>query len=267
MLAGLALLLGLGPVVYPPLAMASGSSIVPGLSALAFSGVFLFAGWQERDSNWRFGITDRRLLLVGGNKLFRNALPGELRRVRIKGNLVYWHQEVTAGSGSAARNRRDIGFRGMRDPEAVKAGIEEAMGAGTLGGYPAVGVRCTITGGSFHDVDSSDVAFKIAAGMAFQDAFAYGNPALLEPVMLAEVVTPEQYFGDVVNDLTTRRAQIVEVTSAAGDSKTIQLRVPLANMFGYATALRSVTQGRATYSMEPHSYEPVPAEQQRELLS
>jgi len=150
---------------------------------------------------------------------------------------------------------------------AVKFGINEAMGAGTLGGYPAVGVRCRITGGSYHDVDSSDVAFKIAAGMAFKDAFAYGNPVLLEPVMLAEVVTPEQYFGDVVNDLTTRRAQIVEVTSATGDSKTIELRVPLANMFGYATALRSVTQGRATYSMEPHSYEPVPAEQQRELLS
>jgi len=150
---------------------------------------------------------------------------------------------------------------------AVKYGIEEAMGAGTLGGYPAVGVRCRITGGSFHDVDSSDVAFKIAAGMAFQDAFEGGSPVLLEPVMLAEVVTPEQYFGDVVNDLTTRRAQIVEVTSATGDSKTIELRVPLANMFGYATALRSVTQGRATYSMEPHSYEPVPVEQQRELLS
>ncbi len=152
-------------------------------------------------------------------------------------------------------------FRG-----AVKAGIEDAMGAGTLGGYPAVGVRCRITGGSYHEVDSSDVAYKIAAGMAFQDAFGRGKPILLEPVMLAEVVTPEQYFGDVINDLTTRRAQIVEVSQAAGDSKTIELRVPLANMFGYATALRSVTQGRATYTMEPHSYEPVPAEQQREIL-
>ncbi|MFO8081612.1 MAG: elongation factor G [Armatimonadota bacterium] len=150
---------------------------------------------------------------------------------------------------------------------AVESGIEEAMGAGTLGGYPAVGIRCTITGGSFHEVDSSDVAFKVAAGMAFQNAFAAGKPVLLEPVMAAEVVTPEQYFGDVVNDLTTRRAQIVEVKDSAGDTKTIELRVPLANMFGYATALRSLTQGRATYNMEPHSYEPVPADQQQELLS
>ena len=148
----------------------------------------------------------------------------------------------------------------------VRSGIEEVMGAGTLAGYPAVGVRCVVTGGSFHEVDSSDVAFKIAGGMAFQDAFRAGHPVLLEPVMAAEVVTPEQYFGDVVNDLTTRRAQIVEVESSAGDAKTIQLRVPLANMFGYATALRSLTQGRATYSMEPHSYEPVPPDQQRELI-
>ena len=85
--------------------------------------------------------------------------------------------------------------------------------------------------------------------------------------MAAEVVTPEQYFGDVVNDLTTRRAQIVEVAASAGDTRVIYLRVPLANMFGYATALRSVTQGRATYTMEPDSYQPVPEDQQRELLA
>ncbi len=149
---------------------------------------------------------------------------------------------------------------------AVEDGIEEAMGSGTLGGYPAVGIRCTVTGGSFHEVDSSDVAFKVAAGKAFQDAFSRGKPVLLEPVMAAEVVTPEDYFGDVVNDLTTRRAQIIEVKASAGDTKTIDLRVPLANMFGYATAVRSLTQGRATYSMEPHSYEPVPTDQQEELL-
>ncbi len=149
---------------------------------------------------------------------------------------------------------------------AVQAGVEEAMGAGTLGGYPAVGIRCIVTGGSFHEVDSSDVAFKIAASQAFAKAFAGGAPVLLEPVMAAEVVTPEQYFGDVVNDLTTRRAQIVEVKAGAGDVRTIELKVPLANMFGYATALRSLTQGRATYTMEPDRYEPVPEQQQRELV-
>lgn len=150
---------------------------------------------------------------------------------------------------------------------AVESGIEEAVGAGTLAGYPAVGIRCIVTGGSFHEVDSSDVAFKVAANMAFQRAFEAGAPRLLEPVMAAEVVTPEQYFGDVVNDLTTRRAQIIEVTASSGDTRTIDLRVPLANMFGYATALRSLTQGRATYTMEPDSYQPVPEDQQRELVS
>jgi len=210
---------------------------------------------------------------VAYRETIRQACYGEARFVRQTGGRgQYGHVklELEPMSTDEGLDYEDASKGDEIPPDfrnAVKAGIEEAMGAGTLGGYPAVGVRCRIIGGSFHEVDSSDVAFKIAAGMAFQDAFSHGGPVLLEPVMLAEVVTPEQYFGDVVNDLTTRRAQIVEVTSAAGDSKTIELRVPLANMFGYATALRSVTQGRATYSMEPHSYEPVPPDQQRELLS
>lgn len=161
--------------------------------------------------------------------------------------------------------------KGDKIPEefksAVESGVVEAMGGGTLAGYPAVGIRCTVLGGSFHEVDSSEVAFKIAAGQAFQRAFDRGRPVLLEPVMAAEVVTPEQYFGDVLNDLTTRRAQIVEVKATAGDTRTIELKVPLANMFGYATALRSLTQGRATYTMEPDRYQPVPEEQQQELVS
>jgi elongation factor G len=115
-------------------------------------------------------------------------------------------------------------------------------------------------------VDSSEIAFRVAASRAFQKAFAAGKPILLEPLMAAEVVTPEQYFGDVVNDLTTRRAQIIAVRAGTGDTRVIELRVPLANMFGYATALRSLSQGRATYSMEPDRYEPVPMEKQRELV-
>jgi len=149
---------------------------------------------------------------------------------------------------------------------AVEAGVREAMGAGTLAGYPVVGIECTVLGGSFHEVDSSDIAFRVAAARAFQNAFRAGAPVLLEPVMAAEVVTPEQYFGDVVNDLTTRRAQIVEVTATSAGARTIELRVPLANMFGYATALRSLTQGRATYTMEPDRYQPVPEDQQREMV-
>ncbi len=153
-------------------------------------------------------------------------------------------------------------FRG-----AVETGVRDGMRSGTLAGYPVVGVKVTILGGSFHEVDSSDVAFKVAAARAFAAGFGAGRPVLLEPLMLTEVVTPDEYFGDVVNDLTTRRAQILKVEPISGNARTISLRVPLANMFGYATALRSVSQGRATYSMEPDRYERVPQDKQDELLT
>ena len=148
---------------------------------------------------------------------------------------------------------------------AVQMGVEDALRAGSLAGYPVVGVKVTALGGSFHEVDSSELAFKVAAARAFAKAFSKGQPVLLEPLMAAEVLTPDQYFGDVVNDLTTRRAHILDVKQTGGNARTIELRVPLANMFGYATALRSLTQGRATYTMQPDRYEPVPKEKQEEL--
>ncbi len=141
--------------------------------------------------------------------------------------------------------------------KAVEAGLKEAMESGPLAGYPSTRIRATLLGGSSHDVDSSDVAFRVAAGMALRDAYLKASPALLEPVMLAEVVTPEQYMGDVVNDLNSRRAVIDSMKSLPGDTQEIVARVPLALMFGYSTALRSLSQGRATYTMEPDSYEPV----------
>ncbi len=149
---------------------------------------------------------------------------------------------------------------------AVRNGVEDAMRGGSLAGYPATGIKVTVLGGSFHEVDSSDVAFKLAATRAFQAAFEAAEPVLLEPLMATEVVTPEQYFGDVINDLTTRRAQILDTKITPGNTRTIDLRVPLANMFGYATALRSLTQGRATYTMRPDTYQPVPAERQSKLV-
>jgi len=149
---------------------------------------------------------------------------------------------------------------------AVRAGVEEAMQAGALAGYPTLGVKVTVLGGSYHEVDSSELAFRVAAARALNKALRAGQPVLLEPVMAAEVITPEQYFGDVLNDLTTRRAQILEVRQTAGNTRTIEFRVPLASMFGYATALRSLTQGRATYTMKPDRYEPVPQSKQDELL-
>ena len=141
---------------------------------------------------------------------------------------------------------------------AVEAGLREALDGGPLAGYPATRIKATLLDGSFHEVDSSDIAFRIAAGMAFRDAYARAAPVLLEPIMAAEVITPEQYMGDVVNDLNTRRAEIDKMVAGAGDTQTIHVRVPLAGMFGYSTTLRSLSQGRATYTMEPQSYQPVP---------
>jgi len=140
---------------------------------------------------------------------------------------------------------------------AVEAGMHDALEAGPFRGYPVVDVRAVVLDGSAHDVDSNEVAFKIAAAMAFREAYMRGNPVLLQPVMLVEVVTPETHMGDVMNDLIARGGSIQQMRPSPGDTQTIIAEAPLARMFGYATALRSLTQGRATYMMEPHSYEPV----------
>ncbi len=140
---------------------------------------------------------------------------------------------------------------------AVNKGIQEQMEGGVLAGYPMVDVRVTLYDGSFHEVDSSEMAFKIAGSIGFKDGAGRGAPVLLEPVMKVEVVTPEDYLGSVTGDLSRRRGILSEtVSSAAG--KIIKAEVPLEQMFGYATALRSATQGRATYTMEFSKYTPVP---------
>ncbi len=139
----------------------------------------------------------------------------------------------------------------------VDLGIQEAMESGTLAGYPVVDVRVTLADGSYHDVDSSEIAFKVAGSMAFKAAMQRGKPALLEPVMAVEVVTPEEYLGDVMGDLNARRGQ-VEGLEPRGNAQVIKARVPLATMFGYATALRSTTQGRATFTMQFDRYQQVP---------
>jgi elongation factor G len=141
---------------------------------------------------------------------------------------------------------------------AVESGIREAAETGILGGFPMVDARATLTGGSYHEVDSSDMAFKIAASMGFKEAAQRGQPVLLEPVMRVEVITPEEYMGEVIADLNARRGRIVAMDQQA-KSRMIRVLVPLAEMFGYATAVRSATQGRATYTMEPSHYEEVPS--------
>lgn len=145
---------------------------------------------------------------------------------------------------------------------AVEAGSKDALESGPSNGYPVVDVRVVVTDGSAHDVDSNEMAFKIAAGMAFREAYVKGAPEILEPVMTVEVVTPETYMGDVMNDLIARRGNIVEMRPSPGNTQTIVAHTPLAQMFGYATQLRSLTQGRATYTMQPHAYYPAPKEKE-----
>ncbi len=139
----------------------------------------------------------------------------------------------------------------------VDLGIQEAMESGILAGYPVVDLRVELVDGSYHDVDSSEMAFKVAGSMAFKTAMQRAKPKLLEPVMAVEVVTPEEYLGDVMGDLNSRRGHI-EHLEPRGNAQAIRARVPLATMFGYATDLRSTTQGRATFTMQFDRYEEVP---------
>ncbi|HEX2370490.1 MAG TPA: elongation factor G [Acidimicrobiia bacterium] len=149
---------------------------------------------------------------------------------------------------------------------AVDDGIEEALDNGILAGYPLVDVRATLLDGSYHDVDSSEMAFRIAGSIALQEAAKRAGVKLLEPIMAVEVVTPEDYLGDVIGDLSSRRGR-VESMNQRGNSRVVAALVPLAEMFGYATDLRSRTQGRATYTMHFHSYQDVPDSIAQEIVS
>jgi elongation factor G len=148
----------------------------------------------------------------------------------------------------------------------VDAGIQEALTSGILAGYPTVDVRILLTYGSYHDVDSSEMAFKIAGSMAVKKALRAASPVLLEPVMAVTVTTPDDYMGDVIGDLSSRRGR-VEGMDQQGSSHVINAQVPLADMFGYATDLRSRTQGRATYTMQFHSYNEVPESISKEIIA
>jgi elongation factor G len=149
---------------------------------------------------------------------------------------------------------------------AVDSGIQEAMNSGVLAGFPIVDVRVTLVYGSYHDVDSSEMAFKIAGSMAFKKAVRAAHPVLLEPIMEVEVVAPEDNLGDVIGDLSSRRGRI-EGMEQRGASHVVRAQVPLSDMFGYATDLRSRTQGRATYTMQFDSYQEVPESVSREIIA
>ena len=142
---------------------------------------------------------------------------------------------------------------------ACKKGIEEAVLNGVVGGYPVIDVEVDIIDGSYHEVDSNELAFKMAAIFAVKDAFKKAKPILLEPIMKVENITPEEYQGDIMGDLNRRRGEHQGHRDARATSAIINAEVPLAEMFGYATAIRSLSKGRSSYSMEPSHFEQVPA--------
>ncbi|MDN3399693.1 elongation factor G [Psychrobacter sp. APC 3426] len=150
---------------------------------------------------------------------------------------------------------------------AVDKGIQERMKNGVLAGYPIVGVKATLYDGSYHDVDSDELSFKMAGSIAFRKGFMAANPALLEPVMKVEVETPEDYMGDIMGDLNRRRGMVQGMEDLPGGTKQIRAEVPLAEMFGYATQMRSMSQGRATYSMEFQKYAEIPKSVAESIIS
>ena len=149
---------------------------------------------------------------------------------------------------------------------AVDAGIQGAMQAGVLAGYPVVDVKVTLYDGSYHEVDSSEMAFKIAGSMAFKEACRKANPVILEPIMKVSIIVPDDYMGDVIGDVSARRGNVLGMLPR-GNAQQIDANIPLSNMFGYATDLRSRTQGRGQYAMEPSHYIELPKSLQEEIIT
>jgi elongation factor G len=182
------------------------------------------------------------------------------------GHVVINFEPTPPGGGFVFEDKIVGGVIPREFIKPVEAGIREALENGVLAGYPMVDVKATLVFGSYHDVDSSEMAFKIAGSMAVKEAARKANPVLLEPVMEVEVVTPADFLGDVIGDLSSRRGKIGGMTQR-GDAQVVAADVPLAEMFGYSTQLRSMTQGRAVYSMQFDHYEEVPKNIAEQIIS
>jgi len=198
--------------------------------------------------------------------------------------IDYTHKKQSGGAGQFGRVIMDVeplvgseanyefvnAVTGGRIPReyipSVDNGCQEAMQTGVLAGYPMVNVKVTLQDGAYHDVDSSELAFKIAGSMAFKEGCRKAGPVLLEPIMSVEVVTPEDFMGDVIGDLNSRRGQIQAMDERSG-AKVVRAIVPLSEMFGYVGDLRSRTQGRASYTMEFDSYAQVPEFVSKEIIA
>jgi elongation factor G len=209
---------------------------------------------------------------VAYREAFRTTVRTEGRFVRQSGGRgQYGHvwvefEPLPPGTGYQFESKIIGGAIPREYIAPVDAGIRDAMQSGILAGYPVVDVKATLYDGSYHDVDSSEMAFKIAGSMAFKNGMQKANPALLEPVMRLEIIVPEEYMGEVIGDLTSRRGRMEGMENRAG-AQIIRGYVPLAEMFGYATDLRSKTQGRGNYTMEFAAYEEVPKSVSEEVLA
>jgi elongation factor G len=208
---------------------------------------------------------------VAYKETIRKPAKGEGKYIKQTGGRgQYGHAKIelepAPGEGYVFENETSGGSIPKEFIKPIDMGIKEALERGILAGYPVVDVRVKLYDGSFHDVDSSEMAFKIAGSMAFQDASKKASPVLLEPIMKVEVVTPDDYTGAVTGDLTARRGHL-EGQIARGGSQIITALVPLSNMFGYSTDLRSRTQGRATYSMHFEKYAEAPKNVSEEVIA
>jgi len=200
---------------------------------------------------------------VAYRETFKKSLESEGKFIKQSGGRgQYGHVWLKLEPQPAGKGYEFVdGIKGGRVPReyipAVKKGVEEALQEGVLAGYPVVDVKVTLFDGSYHEVDSNENAFKMASIFAFKDGMRAGTPTLLEPIMAVEVETPEEKMGDVMGDLASRRGVIQGMDELPG-GKAIKAEVPLGEMFGYSTTLRSLTQGRATYTMEFKHYAEAP---------
>src|SRR5881398_388568 len=200
---------------------------------------------------------------VAYKETIRKAVEHEAKFIRQTGgrgqygHVVLRVEPLPAGGGFEFVDGTKGGVIPREYIPAIEKGVKEAMESGVLAGYPVVDVKATVVYGSYHEVDSSEIAFKIAGSMAFKEAMAKASPVILEPIMSLEVVTPEEFMGDVISDINRRRGRIAG-QEPRGNAQVIAAHVPLAEMFGYATDLRSRSQGRATFTMQFSHYEPVP---------
>ncbi len=217
-------------------------------------------------------VADVSKPMVAYRETIREQVKAEGRFVRQSGGrgqfghvwIILEPNEV--GAGFTFVNKIVGGVIPKEYHNSVEKGIEESMSSGVLAGFPVVDIKVTMYDGSYHEVDSSEMAFKVAGSMAFKNGCRTAKPVLLEPVMDVEVVTPEQYMGDIMGDLNSRRGKVQEM-SERGNAKVIKAHVPLAGMFGYATDVRSMSQGRATYTMQFGFYDETPKSVSEEIIA